>query len=403
MTPAVRELPLRSLIGENEGRFTMSDTAHETSGQKEALPLAKAAENLVEECRLILPGLQAIIGFQLIAVFQTTFEQKLSPPEQQLHLLALGLDAVAAAILMTPAAYHRQTGPREVTVGFITVSTRLLMASMPLLALGICADFYLIARLLLGTAPGAILATAVFAAFAGLWFVLPRVRALRCALGDRCQTQAEQHTPAGMHPAPALRPSREAIMTVPLDQLPAWEPDSGRLQVVIDTPRGSRYKYKYDAEHGLWRLSKVLPLGAAFPFDFGFVPSTQGEDGDPLDALVIMDEPAFPGCVVRARLIGVIEAEQTENGKTTRNDRLVAVLDTEHNPATIRSLDELGRQRLDEIEHFFISYNEAEGRSFKPLARRGPERARDAITAALVDQPSRRTRRKTQRRVKKSR
>ncbi len=113
----------------------------------------------------------------------------------------------------------------------------------------------------------------------------------------------------------------------------------------------------------------------SFPYDFGFIPSTRGGDGDPVDVLVLMDEPAFPGCVVPARLIGVLEAEQTEDGKTVRNDRLVAVIETPYNPAEYRSLDDLRGQRLDEIEHFFVSYNEMEGRQFKPLARRGPDRA----------------------------
>ena len=379
----------------------MTATEQEQSERREQLPLSKAAENLLQECRILLPGLQALFGFQLIAVFQPTFEQKLTPVEQQLHLLALGLSAVAGAILMTPAAYHRQTGPLEVTAGFITVLTRLLMAGMPLLALSVCIDFYLIARQLLGTA-GAVPATAVFACFVLLWFVLPRVQLLRRALGDHCEMQADPPGECPLRPA-VDRHTQEESMTVPLDQLPAWEPDSQRLQVVIDTPKGSRNKYKYDAEQGVWRLSKALPLGAAFPFDFGFIPSTRGEDGDPIDALVVMDEPAFPGCVVGVRLVGVIEAEQTEGGKTVRNDRLVAVLDTPYNPAPVRSLDELGHQRLDEIEHFFIAYNEAEGRKFKPLARRGPERAEAAVTAALVDQPTRRAARKTRKRVKKSR
>lgn len=172
--------------------------------QTEPLPLSKSAENLVEECRLILPGIQALFGFQLIAVFQSTFEQKLGPSEQQLHLFALALVALAGAIIMTPAAYHRQTGPRHVTAGFITVSTRLLMASMPLLALGICADFYLIARLILGGGPGAAAAAGVFAVFVGLWFVLPRVRALRRALGDPCEPQPDPPGP----PARRKKPQR---------------------------------------------------------------------------------------------------------------------------------------------------------------------------------------------------
>src|SRR5262245_64152201 len=171
-------------------------------------------------------------------------------------------------------------------------------------------------------------------------------------------------------------------MATSVNELPAVDPDSGRLNVVVDTPKGSRNKYKFDERHGQWRLSKVLPQGMAFPYDFGFLPSTRGEDGDPVDVLLLSDEPTFPGCVVPARLIGVLEAEQTEGGKTVRNDRLVAVVETPYNPAEFHSLKEVSRQRLDEIEHFFVSYNRMEGRRFKPLARRGAGRARELLEAA---------------------
>jgi inorganic pyrophosphatase len=111
-----------------------------------------------------------------------------------------------------------------------------------------------------------------------------------------------------------------------ISRLAPFAPDGGDLRVIIETPQGSRNKFDYDAELGLFKLGGVLPAGAVFPFDFGFVPSTTGGDGDPLDVLVLMDEAAFAGCLVEARLIGVIEAKQTErDGKTTRNDRLVAV------------------------------------------------------------------------------
>jgi inorganic pyrophosphatase len=172
-------------------------------------------------------------------------------------------------------------------------------------------------------------------------------------------------------------------MATPINELPALDPDSGRLNVVVDTPRGSRNKYKYDEQTGLWRLSKVLPQGMSFPYDFGFLPSTRGEDGDPVDILILMDERAFPGCVVPGRLIGVLEAEQTEGGKTIRNDRLVAVVETPYNPAEYHSLDEVSGQRLDEVEFFFVSYNRMEGRQFKPLARRGPHRAQELLEEAL--------------------
>ncbi len=171
-------------------------------------------------------------------------------------------------------------------------------------------------------------------------------------------------------------------MAPKLDRLPALDPDSGLLNVVVDTPRGSRIKYKYDPEQDLWRLSKLLPLGASFPFDFGFVPSTHGEDGDAIDVLLLMDEPAFPGCVVPGRLIGVLEAEQTEDGKTVRNDRLVAVVETPYNPPEVRSLTELSEQRLTEIEHFFESYNAIEGRRFQVLGRHGPQRAQQLVEQA---------------------
>ncbi len=98
------------------------------------------------------------------------------------------------------------------------------------------------------------------------------------------------------------------------------------LRIVIETPRGSRNKYSYDPDCDCMQLSTVLPEGLVFPYDFGFVPSTLGQDGDPLDILILMDEPVVPGCVVRARLIGAIQAEQKEKGEGwIRNDRLIAV------------------------------------------------------------------------------
>jgi inorganic pyrophosphatase len=151
--------------------------------------------------------------------------------------------------------------------------------------------------------------------------------------------------------------------------------EAGDLNVIIETPQKSRNKFKYDAELGIFKLAHVLPMGATFPFDFGFVPSTVGQDGDPLDVLLLMDEPAFAGCLVPSRLIGVIEAEQTEKGKTERNDRLIAVAVESRNHADITSIHQLPDNLLSEIEHFFISYNAARGKEFKPLGRYASERA----------------------------
>jgi inorganic pyrophosphatase len=169
-----------------------------------------------------------------------------------------------------------------------------------------------------------------------------------------------------------------------LVDLKAFAEESGELNVIIETPQGSRNKFNYDEELGLFKLGGVLPAGASFPFDFGFVPSTLGGDGDPLDVLLLMDEAAFPGCLVAARLIGVIEAEQTErDGETTRNDRLIAVAAESRTHEGVRSLLKLDDQLVKEIEHFFISYNEIKGKAFKPLGRFGPQRAKKVIEAGV--------------------
>src|SRR5438105_9094463 len=114
------------------------------------------------------------------------------------------------------------------------------------------------------------------------------------------------------------------------------------VNVIIDTPRGSRNKYKFDEKLGLFKLRHVLAAGLAFPFDFGFIPDTKGGDGDALDVIVLNDEALFSGCLVAARLIGIIEAEQTHAGKTSRNDRLIAVATKSRAFGKITDLDGVG-------------------------------------------------------------
>jgi len=160
-----------------------------------------------------------------------------------------------------------------------------------------------------------------------------------------------------------------------LAELDTWDPKSGLLNVVIETPKGDRNKFKYDPETGTFELCKVLPAGSAFPFDFGFIPSTVGDDGDPLDVLVLMEEPVFPGCRVHCRLAGVIEAEQRDGGEKERNDRLLAIAEKCKDHEDVKSIKDLNENLLKEIEHFFASYHELDGKKFKPLARHGPNRA----------------------------
>jgi hypothetical protein len=110
-----------------------------------------------------------------------------------------------------------------------------------------------------------------------------------------------------------------------LTKIPAFD-RKGAVTVVIETPRGSRNKYDYNPDYDCLELGKVLPEGMVFPYDFGFVPSTLADDGDPLDVLALLDAPVVPGCVVRTRPIGVIEAEQKAKGENwIRNDRLLMV------------------------------------------------------------------------------
>ena len=149
--------------------------------ERERLSLSKAVGYLIDESRMVLPGIQTLFGFQLIAVFSDRFHQ-LSSHEQQLHLAAIALVVLATGLIMTPAAYHRHQESREVTQSFIVVSTRLLLAGMVPLAMALALDVYLIAQLILAPGPARNVAWALFSLLVFLWFVFPRVRVLKRAL-----------------------------------------------------------------------------------------------------------------------------------------------------------------------------------------------------------------------------
>ena len=159
-------------------------------------------------------------------------------------------------------------------------------------------------------------------------------------------------------------------------------PDDKELfTVVVETPKGSRNKYAFDPEQRVFRLKKVLPVGMSFPYDFGFVPRTEAEDGDPIDVLVLMDEPAFPGCVLQCRPIGVIEGEQGDNKDKERNDRIVAIQEDAHSWADVKTLDDLGEQFCSELEQFFVNYHKLTGKKYRVLGRKGPNAIRKMIKA----------------------
>jgi inorganic pyrophosphatase len=171
--------------------------------------------------------------------------------------------------------------------------------------------------------------------------------------------------------------------------LPQWEDDDS-LVVVIETPKGSRNKYAYDEETGIFELKKVLPAGMGFPYDFGFVPSTLAEDGDPIDVLVLMDEPAFPGCVLRCRLIGVIEGEADEDDGPARNDRLIGIETHTHSFAAIKTLTDLGERFVKELEAFFVNYHLLSKHEYRVRGWRGPQVARELVELAIVRNRKRR-------------
>jgi inorganic pyrophosphatase len=156
----------------------------------------------------------------------------------------------------------------------------------------------------------------------------------------------------------------------------------GTLQVIVETPKGSHNKFSFDPDQEIFSLKKVLPAGMVFPYDFGFLPRTLAEDGDPIDVLLLMDEPAFPGILVPARLIGVIEGEQIDGKKRIRNDRLVAIAEANHMYANIKKLEDLPRHFIKELEDFFVNYHQLEGKQYKLLGCHGASEALRLIKKA---------------------
>jgi hypothetical protein len=142
--------------------------------ESERVKLSQAASYLLDECRMVLPGVQAIFGFQLIAIFNQRFSEDLPERLQQAHFLSLTLVALSAALVMTPAAYHRLTDLTKVTRRFLALSSRFMLASMVLLALGLATDYYVVGYLVFESHAVAAAAAVLLALLTALWFVFPR-------------------------------------------------------------------------------------------------------------------------------------------------------------------------------------------------------------------------------------
>jgi inorganic pyrophosphatase len=197
-----------------------------------------------------------------------------------------------------------------------------------------------------------------------------------------------------------MKESPAKPMTSPADLGTGRKAGGKNLRVVIETARGDRNKMAYDDELGMFRLKKVLPEGMTFPYDFGFVPSTLADDGDPLDALVLMDEPGIMGCVIDCRVIGAILGEQREGKKTLRNDRLIVVAIPSHTHADLKRVGDLNATLLEELEKFFVNYHAVHDREFRVIGCKGPGKALRLVAEAAR---SWRSRNKTDRKGKSKR
>jgi inorganic pyrophosphatase len=157
-----------------------------------------------------------------------------------------------------------------------------------------------------------------------------------------------------------------------------------RINVIIETPRDSVYKYDYCPELRVFELNKIMPLGMVFPFDFGFIPNTRGGDGDPLDVLLLMDHPIIQGSLVCCRPLALLEAKQKErNGNEERNDRIIATSEfSKSYPAEdfIPGHSEL----LQQIETFFKEYNKLAGKEFTPLRWQTRDGVFDLIKKSII-------------------
>ena len=168
-------------------------------------------------------------------------------------------------------------------------------------------------------------------------------------------------------------------------KLPSTFANNKHIYALIETPAGSSAKYNFDEKTKLFRLKKILPEGIVFPFHFGFIPHTKAEDGDPVDVLVLMDALSWPGCFMECKVLGVIEAEQTEDDKTARNDRIIAAAIASRRYEEANDLFSIDPYLVDEIINFLESYNRLEKKEFKVLGKQGSDKAINLIKKQITD------------------
>lgn len=174
-----------------------------------------------------------------------------------------------------------------------------------------------------------------------------------------------------------------------LDEIPLMDErhrtvlDGPAYRCVVEAPRGSTVKWKYEPELRVFVMGKALVAGLSYPYDWGFLPSTRGEDGDPLDVMIVHDSTATMGVVIPVQIIGVLVAVQSDKGekKSERNDRFFAVPVSSHRQDVLNDVDELGKRVRSELEAFFVATSALQGRKIEFTGWSGPKRAEKLIAA----------------------
>jgi inorganic pyrophosphatase len=173
-----------------------------------------------------------------------------------------------------------------------------------------------------------------------------------------------------------------------IDSIKPFNKDKKCWNVIIETPKGSNVKYALDPETGFLTVKKALPEGMVFPFNFGMIPGTVADDGDPIDVLVFNEEPLVAGCMLHVKPVGVIKAEQSEGKKTLRNDRIIGQAIPKEAPTELEDI-KLTKQTVLQIGFFFKAYNKAYGKRFKVLGVGTPKKAHELVVRAAKEAQNR--------------
>jgi inorganic pyrophosphatase len=167
-----------------------------------------------------------------------------------------------------------------------------------------------------------------------------------------------------------------------LTELPPFDED-GNLQVIVESPRGSTLKLEFDPKHAVFTISRALPVGVAYPFDWGFIPGTLADDGDPVDALVLHAERTYPGVLLPCRVLGMVALSQVQAGKREANDRVIALPAWSNQVDDLKDTKDLPTQLRQELEQFFVTATFFTGKKIRLEGWRGRRAAERMIRSKV--------------------